>query len=271
MSREPGILQRSALLRGETDARARPSATRVREALETPGWCPPLPQAVTRLFLLVEGQPRRSELVDTLAADPDLARRTVAHIAVRAEHPSRAPLSLAAAVRMTRLGDLCTAALDGALSRGMIRGALLTHARQVGDLAAAMASDVGAIPHRARAAGLLHDIGRVGLELAAARSRDLVLTRALTAMHHAEAAAAMVRIWRLPGVLGGAIGPDPTALGLLVQLAEALVLDAGTGHTHTRSARGVAWDLPAHVPALATELGLSAAGLRSWRRYARGD
>jgi putative nucleotidyltransferase with HDIG domain len=243
----------------------------VQAALDAEGWCPALPGALTRLFALVEsGKPRGSELVQTLSADPRLARATVAHLARRAPRPAHAPRSLAAAVRLTRTGDLCTAALDGALSRGLLPGPLLRHARRVGDVAGALAPELGAIPHRARAAGLLHDIGRVGLPLAAAGVPDLVLTRALVAAHHPATAAAMIRAWRLPGVLSGAIGPRPTRLGLLVQLAEALVLDAGIGHTDSRAARGVAWDLPAHVPGLAAELGLSPARLQVWRDRVRG-
>lgn len=266
MSRQPSILERSALLRGEPHARARPAHERVTEALARHGWCPPLPQAVTRLFQQVAtGKPRGSALVLTLESDPVLGRAIVAHLTRCARTPALAPRSLTAAVRLTRVGDLCTAALDGALSRGMLTGPLLRHARRVGDIAAALATEVGTMPHRARAAGLLHDIGRVGLPLAAASADGLVLTRATIAQHHSEAAAAMLQDWGMPSILSDAVGPRPTRLGLLVQVAEVLVLDSGIGHTEHRVARGVAWDLPTHTAELAELAGLDPARLGQWR------
>jgi hypothetical protein len=266
LSRQPSILHRSALLRGDADARARPTSERVDAALQRPGWCPPLPAATSQLFTLVAAGPARgSALVAVLESDPALARGVVAHLARLAPTPARAPRSLAAAVRLTRVGDLCAAALDGALARGLLPAPLLRHARRVGDVAAGLAAETGALPHRARAAGLLHDIGRAGLPLAAASGEGLVLTRSALAQHHAAAAAAMVRCWGLPGVLGGAIGPHPTPLGLLVQVAETLVLDAGIGHTAGRQARGIAWDLPAHAADLARDAGIAPARLPVWR------
>lgn len=78
LSRTPSILHRSALLRGEPDARARPTHLRVAAALDRPGWCPPLAGAVTALFAQVAaGADRGPALVATLAADPPLARAIV--------------------------------------------------------------------------------------------------------------------------------------------------------------------------------------------------
>lgn len=271
MSRQPSILHRSALLRGDADARARPTGERVHAALQRPGWCPALPGATTRLFALVAAGPTRgSELVAVLASDPELSRAVVTHLARLAPTPARAPRSLAAAVRLTRVGDLCAAALDGALARGLLPPPLLRHARQVGCVAAGLATETGSLPHRARAAGLLHDIGRIGLPLAASSDDGLVLTRSAIAQHHPAAAASMIRHWGLPGVLSGAVGPRPTKLGLLVQLAETLVLDAGIGHTTGRQARGVAWDLPPHAADLAYRTGVDPARLDIWRDRLRG-
>ncbi|MEC7946228.1 MAG: HDIG domain-containing metalloprotein [Myxococcota bacterium] len=266
MSRQPSILRRSGLLRGDTESRARPTAERIGGALARAGWCPVLSPPVRALFSSNErGTASRSQLVTLLSADRALAQIVMQRLGEQAATPGRAPRSLDAAVRLTRFADLCVAALDGALSQGLLSPCLLRHSRRVGDAAAFLATEIGLPEHHARAAGLLHDVGRVGLPLAAAQVEGLVLTRALVAQHHATAAAAMVRAWGLPDALQDAVGPRPTRLGLLVQVAEALVLDSGFGHADDRVPRGVTWDLPSHVSGLASRAGLDPARLRAWR------
>ncbi len=263
MSRRHGIFERSPLLRGDPAARALPLADRARATLARPGWVPALPPAVADLLRLCEGRrPTAGMVVAVLGKDPDLAAEVRARLTASAPSPARAPRSLEAALRAPGLGAVVVTALAVGLERAVFAGRPqpIAHAHRVADLAARLAGPAGLSPTRARAAGLLHDVGRVGLLLAAF---DLRLTRAVVDECHTDAAAAILTAWRLPAPLvhgvAGRADRDPTALARLVSLADDLAVATGCGHHGPcRDGAGVAWDLPSALVAQAAALGVSA-------------
>ncbi len=188
----------------------------------------PIPQtAVTILNLLADERCQPAELIRLIETDQVLAAKTLSlcHSAAFGRQP---PVeSIDKAVLILGQGHLlslvATAALDSLLSTrqagyALQKGGLYKHALAVAHAAKTIAQRTGLVsPGLAYAAGLLHDVGKVGLDRFFAARLPLFyqrhngegligLERQFLGMDHQEAGLLLAGQWGLPESIGQAIG-----------------------------------------------------------------
>ncbi len=185
---------------------------------------PPFPAAAREVQkLLQEEQPRTLDLVLVIESDPGLLSRVLARASGAGYREPASRLDQAIArLGLDELWRLSWAACVRGLSLDLpaFRGAsddLLLHGRTVGEVTAWLANERRGAPYLA---GLLHDVGKLVVFLAANNETDRDFALRIAEQHHAAVGAIVASTWQLAPEIAVAIAhhesPSPTH-GLLAR------------------------------------------------------